>query len=349
VSTSEGLEGALVTGTSQQGRSRIYWVRDGEKLWVLNPEVFAERGWKFEDVLTLPDAELEAIPTSERVVGQHLQYVPRDNARKRVSWPFLSGVGIEIGAGVHPQALPEGARAELFELRSPAEVARLFGTDEASVPAFRSLEAIPERFRDGADFLIAHNVLEHCADPIATLLEWTSYLRDGGTLVLSVPCAEFCPDKGRLVPGLEHLILDFLLSRDASSFESREHSYSCTMGWMNTWEDWLPLDKNEVAARAHEKAHMRDLEVHWHAFTPALFDRLLQAASRFGPRPLHPMAWADPYQESASATVGDIIGVLRVGGRARAGDVGYRTPEIEETLAQVESSLARALDRIRGG
>jgi len=343
----ESLEGALVTGTTEAGRSRIYWVRGGQKLWVLSPEVFQEQGWRFEDVLSLPDAELEAIPTSDEVVGQHLQYAARDEARRRVAEPHLAGVGIELGAGLYPQLLPDGAKAELFELRDPGEVARLFGTDVASVPDFRALEAIRTRFPDGADFLIAHNVLEHCADPIGTLLEWTSYVRDEGVLVLSVPCAEYCPDKGRVVPPVEHLVFDFLFSRGADAFESREHAYSCTLGWMNTWEDWLPLDKLQVAERAHEKAHSKDLEVHWHAFDADLFDRLLQAASHFGPRPLHPMAWADPHQPRDTATVGDIIGVLRVGGEPRPGDVGFRRRDGARVLRGVEQSLERALETLR--
>ena len=347
MSEPEAREGALVTGTSEEGRSRIYWVHGGEKLWVLSPEVFVEQGWKYEDVVTLPDAELEAIPTSDQVVGEHLQYAARDDARRRIAEPFLSGVGIELGAGLYPHILPDGAKAELFELRDPGEVAALFRTDESAVPDFRALEAIRERFPDGADFLIAHNVLEHCADPISTLLEWAGYVRDEGILVLSVPCADYCPDKGRLIPGIDHVLLDFLLARGADAFESREHAYSCTMGWMNTWEDWLPLDKVEVAQRAHEKAHMRDLEVHWHAFDPELFDHVVQVAARFSDRPLHPVAWSDPYLQSSEASVGDVIGVLRVGGEARATDVGFRRRSVDRAVEAVERSLERALAKLR--
>jgi hypothetical protein len=340
-------EGELVTGTSDEGRSRVYHVEGGVKRWVLSPEVFAERGWKFEDVLTLPDDELEAIPISDEVIGGHLLFVPRDNARKRLAAPFLAGVGLELGAGMYPQLLPDGAKAELFELRDPAEVARLFGTRQESLPSFEALEAIRGRFPAGADFLIAHNVLEHCADPIATVLEWSSYVVDAGAIVLSVPCAEFCPDKGRLVPSIDHVLFDFLLSRGADHFESREHAYSCTAGWMNTWEDWLPLDKRAVAEQMHLKAHMRDLDVHWHAFTPRLFDQLLQVVARFCERPLYPMAWGDPYLEGDARTVGDIIAVLRVGGAPLPTDLGFREPDVGDLLQRTGDALERARARVR--
>jgi SAM-dependent methyltransferase len=345
---SESLEGALVTGTSEEARTRIYLLRDGEKRWVMSPEVFYEQGWSYDDVRTLSDADLAAIPTSQKVVGEHLQFAGRDAARQRASAPFLAGRGIELGAGIYPQALPNGVEAELFELNDPGEVARLFATHEAHLPEFRALEAIPERFPDGADFLIAHNVLEHCADPIATLIMWASHVRDGGALVLSVPCVEFCPDKGRLVPGLDHVLFDYLFSRTADTFESREHAYSCTAGWMNTWEEWLPLDKLEVASLAHEVAHAKDLDVHWHAFTPELFDGVVQAASHFGERVLHPMAWADPDGEDEDErTVGDAIGVLRVGGTPREGDVGFRFAPVGRALDDARGALERALEKLR--
>jgi SAM-dependent methyltransferase len=383
-----------VKGTSMDGQARIYYVLKGKKLWVQSPDAFEEQGWRFEDVVSLPDADLDAIPTSDEVVGCAMQIEPtgepvagdafeaRDEARARLASPFLVGAGIEVGAGLNPQKLPDGARAELFELRAPAEMALMFNADEASFPTFQTLDTIHERFPDGADFLVAHNVIEHCADPIATLLEWVSYVRDEGVLVLSVPCAEFCPDKGRVIPPVEHLVFDYLFSRSMDSFESREHSYSCTLGWMNTWEDWLALDKQRVSQRAHDRAHAKDLDVHWHAFDPKLFDGLLQAASHFGPRRLHPLAWGDPYQEPPmpmpmptpktttgstvfdraigatrriwsapdspqnQATKGDIIGIFRVGGASRPGDTDYRWRDWPETLRAIEQSMNQARSRL---
>ena len=378
----QSLEGALVTGTSQDARSRIYLVHQGEKQWILTPEVFAERGWKFADVIVVPDVELESIPTSSQVIGEppqlaqqdrarhqrisepfqkfaqryrarqqisepSLEFAQRDRVRQRISEPFLEDVGIELGAGLYPQPLPDGVRAELFELRDPGEVARLFGTNAESVPRFSALEEIETRFPDGANFLIAHNVLEHCADPIGTLIAWSRYVRDGGILVLSVPCGEYCPDKGRLVPTIGHVVLDYLLTRDADSFESREHAYSCTAGWMNTWEDWIGIPNEEVARRAHEKAHMHGLDVHWHTFTPELFDQVLQAAARFAERPLHLVEWGTPYLEGDAQTRGDIIGLLRVGGARPADTLPWHSSAVTNSLDATESQLAAALARLR--
>ena len=345
MSLPENLEGALVTGTSGEPGTRIYVIEDGEKRWILSPEVFAERGWKFEDVITLANEDLAAIPTSDQVVGEHLRYAPRDRVRQHLAAPYLSGVGIELGPGPYPHRLPEGATARYFDLRDSQELARFFGPGEQTGPVCEALEAIPKRFPNGADFLIAHNVLEHCADPIDTLIEWAGHVRDGGVIVISVPHVDFCADKGRLVPDIEHVLFDFLLSRGAQHFESREHAYSCGAGWMNTWKEWQPLDKHGVAEGLHAMAHASELDVHWHAFDPKLFDQLIQVASRFASRPFHPMAWADP-ASSTHITVGDIIAVLRVGGGARSADIGFRFADVSNTLADARSSLVGALGRL---
>jgi SAM-dependent methyltransferase len=348
-------DGTLVTAPGGRDGGRIYVVVAGVKRWIVSPEVFLERGWRFEDVQRISDAELEAIPTSQLVIGAEPSFVDRDAARLRASAPFLAGRGLEIGAGMTPQPLPPGALGELFELRSAAEVARMEAASRAAavrpedVPRFRSLDDIAECFPAGADFLIAHNVLEHCAEPIGTLHQWISYLRTGGVLVLSVPDLEHCADASRVVPDLEHLLLDHVLHRDGDSFESREHAYSCAAGWVNTWEDWLPLDKLAVAARMHAMAKMPALDVHWHAFTPLLFDELLQAASALGSAPLHLLAWSDPYETGAARTVGDIIAVLRLGEPLGEDPrPGWRATDVASRVAAFAARLDGAARRLAG-
>lgn len=233
----------LITAESGSDGGRVYQVVAGVKRWIVSPDAFVAHGWRFADVELLSDAEIEAIPTSPVVVGVDPPVAERDGARLRTSAAFLHGRGIELGAGMSPQPLPADVACELFDLREPEEIARLEGLTRGDglrtedVPRSRSIDEIARRFPDGADFVIAHNVLEHCAEPIGTVHAWSAHLRPGGVLVLSVPDVDHCPDAGRLVPDLEHLLADHLLGRDGDSFESREHAYSCAVGWMTFWED----------------------------------------------------------------------------------------------------------------
>lgn len=344
--------GRLITAVGGRDGGRIFLLVDGAKRWILSPAVFRAHGWSLADVETLDAAEIEAIPTSPIVIGEESAFAPIQEARLRASGPFLRGRGIEIGAGLNPQRLPAGVECERFDLREAGELARIetagrghdVGADQ--VPSCRGLHEIASRFPSGADFLIAHNVLEHCADPIGTLHDWCGYVRSGGVLVLSVPHRDHCPDAGRLVPDFEHLLADHLLGRDADHFESREHAYSCSAGWMNSWPDWRSLDRRAIAERMHAVAAMPALDVHWHAFTPRLFDELLQTASLLAERPLHLIAWADPERAGAQRTVGDVIAVVRVGRRLpgdpalewQASDVG---PRVRAFAAQLMSAARR--------
>lgn len=141
--------------------------------------------------------------------------------------------------------------------------------------------------------------------------------------------------------------MDYLFGCPSDSFESREHAYSCAAGWMNTWEDWLPLDRMDLSARMHQKAKAPILDIHWHAFTALLFDQVLQMVSVFAPRRLHPLAWASPYEDGDSRTTGDLIALLRVAEYLPSDrPLGWRTLDIRPELEKVKETMRFALERI---
>jgi SAM-dependent methyltransferase len=55
------------------------------------------------------------------------------------------------------------------------------------------------------DFLLSSHVLEHCADPLKTLREWTRVLRDEGMLLLIVPHRDGTFDHNRDITSFDHL------------------------------------------------------------------------------------------------------------------------------------------------
>lgn len=61
---------------------------------------------------------------------------------------------------------------------------------------------------EGYDAVLASHVIEHLADPIGGLLEWTRVLRPGGHLLLVAPHKERTHDRRRPVTPLEHMAED---------------------------------------------------------------------------------------------------------------------------------------------
>lgn len=231
----------------------------------------------------------------------------RDQIRAEFSADYLRGHGIEIGGGAWPQRLPEGSQAKLYDLRTAAELRDLFGTQTA--PA-RPVAEIPVDFPQGADFLIAHNVLEHSPNPLGQLIEWNGFVRLGGVVVLSMPHYLYCPDARRSVAPLSHLISDYVESSDGSGFVCREHGASFALGW---WEDFCRSHKTEsveVFSRlALENLSGENPDFHWHAYDSSLALRCIIAAALLSGARIGLLRWWRP---EADETVGDILIAYRI-------------------------------------
>src|SRR5262249_27776468 len=148
--------------------------------------------------------------------------------------------------------------------------------------ASRPISQLAADFPDGADFLVAHNVLEHAPNPIGQLVQWNASVRDGGTVVLSLPHYRYCPDSGRPVPPLAHLVEDYLASADGRDFVSREHGASFLLGW---WQDFCAYHQLEsvagFTAQALVDMHLEHQDLHWHAFDTKLTLGTVHAAAFF--------------------------------------------------------------------
>jgi len=132
--------------------------------------------------------------------------------RGRVAARHLSGEGIEIGALHNPLPVPKNARvryvdkvdAELLCLLYP-EIANYHFVPVEIVDDGEKLETLA----DGSlDFVVSNHFLEHCQDPLGTLLNQTRVLRPGGVLYLAVPDCRRTFDRARERTSFEHLWRD---------------------------------------------------------------------------------------------------------------------------------------------
>jgi SAM-dependent methyltransferase len=118
---------------------------------------------------------------------------------------------------------------------------------------------------DSLDFIIANHVLEHCHDPIGTLLTWADRLKSGGVVYAAVPDKEHTFDKPRAVTELAHLVSDYL---DGYAEGDKEH--------YREWHYIIDgLRGKELDDRVQECINTR-ANIHFHVFDRAamvaLFD-----------------------------------------------------------------------------
>jgi len=261
------LENELIVSEEKKDFNKIYLVKGGERRWIMSPTTFEKLGFKYDSIKKIAESIINMIPEGSPI-GESTYDI-----RYRIAEPFFSGRGIEIGAGVNPQRLPKGVTCEYFDKRNERELLEYFG-ENSKIKTY-PLTQFSSHFPDLTDFLIAHNVLEHCSNPISTLIEWHNFIKHGGTVVLSVPYHECCPDKGRNVSPFDHILFDFLLERNDDSFESREHIYSNIMGWIDDG-GFKDKSKFEVAHSAHQCAQAKENDLHWHVFSEDVLKMAIQ-------------------------------------------------------------------------
>lgn len=133
--------------------------------------------------------------------------------RDRLAQKYLKGSGIEIGALHKPTNLSLGTEVKYVDCKTREE--NLAQYPELKNKNIVDTDIIDEGFvlskvsGKSQDFIIANQVLEHSPNPIGTLKAWLSKTRQNGYLLLSVPIADRCFDKGRPITSLVHLIDDY--------------------------------------------------------------------------------------------------------------------------------------------
>jgi SAM-dependent methyltransferase len=261
------LENKLIVSDEKKDFNKVYIVEKGKKRWIMSPSAFEKLGFRWEDIKKIPESIINKILEGDPI-GESVYDI-----RYRMAAPFLSGKGIEIGAGVNPQHLPKNVECEYFDKRDKNQITEYFG--ECSSIKTYPLSQFSSHFPELADFLIAHNVLEHCSNTISALVEWHGLIKNNGTVILSVPYHECCPDKGRNLSPFDHILLDYLCERNDDSFESREHIYSNMIGWIDDG-GLKNKSKFEVALFTHQCAHAKEIDLHWHVFSEEVLKTCIQ-------------------------------------------------------------------------
>jgi SAM-dependent methyltransferase len=122
------------------------------------------------------------------------------------------------------------------------------------------------------DALLASHVIEHIANPLRALREWSRVLAESGTLVLVVPHRETTFDHRRPLTSVEHLVEDFergVGEDDATHVD--EFVALCDLD-----RDAVVHSREELAERTARFVENRSL--HHHVFDTLLVLRMLDRA-----------------------------------------------------------------------
>lgn len=192
--------------------------------------------------------------------------------REELSYKYLRGKGVEIGALAWPLQVSELAHVTYVD-RLPRKQLLIHYPD---APAARVAE--PDIICEGAtldsindsslDFLVANHLLEHLPDPLKALDNWFRVLRPMGILYLAVPDMQRTFDVDRPPTSLDHVIAD--------SSDSRERDPRIDFVHFLEWVTYVhhrfghkPIPKAELYKEAEKlQRHCAESHgsIHFHTF-----------------------------------------------------------------------------------
>jgi SAM-dependent methyltransferase len=134
---------------------------------------------------------------------------------------YLQGEGLEIGALNNPLCLPRGVRVRYVDRAPFKELQRIYPELKIVSPDIvdngETLLGIAD---SSIDFIVAAQVLEHCADPISTIRHFLRVVRAGGVLYLTLPDKRYTFDRDRPLTPFAHLLRDY---REGPEWSTRSH------------------------------------------------------------------------------------------------------------------------------
>lgn len=133
-----------------------------------------------------------------------------NNPRNFIAHHFIRGNGIEIGAAQLPVKLPPSARVKYVDIFTADELRKAWPKDYTKldiveIDVVDDAEKLTKFKANSLDFIIANHFVEHCLDPIGTILNMYKKLRKNGVLYFAIPDKRYTFDKNRPITSYEHL------------------------------------------------------------------------------------------------------------------------------------------------
>lgn len=226
----------------------------------------------------LPPA-LRRVIDSRRRAHEGWQGSDLYSERADLAAPYLRGQGIEIGALNAPLTVPKTAQVRYVDVMT-AEKAQSFYTAEDGSP-ISNLGVAPKSYAPvdivdngetlatfmeaSQDFIIANHFIEHCQDPIGTILRHFQVLRPGGILYMAVPDKRYTFDLPRPVTTLAH--------------HQRDHEEGPAWSRRGHYEEYFQLVEGmsgeKLVEVVSERMSLPGGHTHYHVWTQREFLALL--------------------------------------------------------------------------
>lgn len=151
--------------------------------------------------------------------------------RKDLSYIFLHGCGIEIGALNKPLPVSAETKVCYIDHMTPSALFEQYPEIDQSRVVFPDIvddgETLGSLKDASQDFVIANHFLEHAENPILCIENFARVLKEDGILYVALPDKERTFDRTRKYTSLEHLLEDYRFggkrSRMAHYREWAEH------------------------------------------------------------------------------------------------------------------------------
>ena len=200
--------------------------------------------------------------------------------RSAVAARFLTGRGLEVGAGDRPFPVPQHVQVFYGDIRDAASIQTYFKTDDVRSGAQVDAQTFAGIDDASLDFVISAHVIEHLRDPIGSIVSAIRVVRPAGIHILVVPDMRFTFDRRRPETTVEHAVAD----HEQGGESTCRQSYEEHLRYVHPELTNEHYSEAEIELQASENAkRWREFDVHFHAWTKEGFESLLTAAMRYAP------------------------------------------------------------------
>jgi SAM-dependent methyltransferase len=186
--------------------------------------------------------------------------------RQTLSYAFVRGQGIEIGALQKPLPVSPDVKVRYVDRMSKADLClqypELPSYDLVEVDIIDDGEKLSTFPNASQDFIIANHLIEQCQDPIGTIQNFLRVLRPGGIIYITVSDMSRTFDRDRRRIDISHLVRDHV---QGPAVSRKEH-----------FREWAILvephfgrvNAKEIIENRIRELMIQDYCINFHAFAP---------------------------------------------------------------------------------
>lgn len=216
----------------------------------------------------------------KKIARKGFELLSVGSTRQIIFNKYFNGNGIEIGALHNPLKVSSRVSVKYLDRLDRdglySHYPELKNLNLVDVDIVDDGEKLSSISNASLDFIIANHMLEHCRNPIGTLINFQNKLKSGGLVYLAVPDCRYTFDVGRDHTSLDHLLEDF--ENDGADSE------------VGHYEEWVRIcEKNIGYQHQSEEAIQLRIQklmnmkysIHYHAWTSEEFvSQLIQLADQ---------------------------------------------------------------------